>query len=219
MSPLLLVFALTGCTGSGNFHKSDAGAPSDPNLPFHQDADAQPALDVQQASPKAESALPFDNSSSRNLPAGTLLTVRLEDALSTAKLNSDNHFAAVLDVPVMVAGSAVLPPGTIVHGRVESARASHVRRDTGYVRLTLKTLVMDGKEVPLQTSSLFATGIASTDPESQATGASAEAEEEAHPKAILLTKGRRLTFRLTVALSLRPVAPAHSAANLLPTSE
>jgi hypothetical protein len=211
---LCLMVAFTGCSRSANFHRSDADASNDPNLPFHQDAGADSAPELHT---NPDSGVPF-NSSTKNLPAGTLLTVRLEDTLSTAKLNSDKNFVARLDAPVTVAGSIILPQGTIVHGRVESARASKVKQNTGYLRLTLESLTMDGKEVPVKTSSLFATGSMSSDAESTAVEASNNSGQDTHAKVILLTKGHRLTFRLTAALTLRP-APVRNTANLLSVSE
>ena len=213
---LSLLLMAAGCARNG-FHPSDASGTKDPNLPFHEGADAAPAQDAPGNNPNADGSLPFDNSSARNLPAGTLLTVRLEDTLSTANPSPANDFAAILDVPVLLAGSTVLPQGTILHGKVESARASQVKGDSGYVRLTLKTLVMGGREVPVQTSSLFATGTASSVADAAIIPDSGDAGRAAHRKTIQLTKGRRLTFRLMASVSLRP-AP-HSAANLLPATE
>ena len=71
---------------------------------------------------------------------------------------------------------------------VESARASKVKRNRGYVRLTLDSIDLAGKDLPIQTSSLFARGIA----------------PETDPSAVTLEKGRRLTFRLAESVSIVP---------------
>ncbi|MGA8761562.1 MAG: hypothetical protein WB562_01625, partial [Candidatus Sulfotelmatobacter sp.] len=66
---------------------------------------------------------------------------------------------------------------------------STASRSTGYVRLTLSTITIDGKRLPLQTSSLFAQG--TVQPIVRSDGV-------ANPSGIRLPRGRRLTFRLTV---------------------
>jgi hypothetical protein len=95
---------------------------------------------------------------------------------------------------------------------VESARVSDVRRDAGYVRLTLESIQIDGKDVPLQTSSLFARGTAGDASAVHPSAGTADTSRigqshPAQPRAdqatiIRLKKGRRLTFRLTEALDL-----------------
>jgi hypothetical protein len=67
----------------------------------------------------------------------------------------------------------------------------------GYVRLTLDSIDIAGKNTRLQTSSLFARG----NPASQ----------NAALGLITLEKGRRLTFRLTepVYLALEQTSPSH----------
>jgi hypothetical protein len=64
----------------------------------------------------------------------------------------------VLDQPIIVNGETVVPRGARVTGRVISAKASGHLTDPGYIRLTLATLSIDGKDLSIQTSSLFAKG-------------------------------------------------------------
>jgi len=163
----------------------------------------------------AENGMPFDNSAA-TLPAGTLLAVRLDKELSSSR--ADGGFSASIEAPVIVEGRTVVPRGTSVRGRVESARASEVRKDTGYLRLTLDSIVITGKAVPVQTSSLFARGIAEDASETPASS-STPLSDQIHPRIIQLTKGRRLTFRLTAAASLRGNGPALKAENPPPSYE
>jgi hypothetical protein len=130
---------------------------------------------------------PFDNSHS--LPVGTLLTVRLSVSLTARATGGAEIFEAVVDQPVVIDGSMVLPPGVVVTGRVESARISELKPERGYVRLALASVHVGGIDVPLQTASLFAR---------QGSTASASLST------VRLEKGRRLTFRLTEPISLDP---------------
>lgn len=141
---------------------------------------------MQRTARSAEDGLPFEDTHS--LPVGTLLTVRLSDALTARAAGKVSIFEAVLDQPVIIEGSAVLPQGAVVTGRVESARTSEMKPERGYVRLALVSLHVGGIDVPLQTASLFARRVSG----------------DASPSTVHLEKGRRLTFRLTEPISLIP---------------
>ncbi len=131
-----------------------------------------------------------------SLPAGTMITVRLQNALVAGHPDDAGSFDALVDSSVVVEGNTIVPRGTSVIGRIEGARASNVDRNQGYVRLTLESLSLAGRRLPLQTSSLFARGNAGD------TGDTADPGEAAsspvvHSPIVHLNKGRRLTFRLT----------------------
>jgi hypothetical protein len=100
----------------------------------------------------------LSRSESKQLPAGTMITVRLQEALSSASSSSGQQFEAMLDEPVVIDGKTVLPKGTTLAGRVLAAKHSGRLHSPGYLRLTLTSLTLDGKTVPLQTSSVFAKG-------------------------------------------------------------
>lgn len=135
---------------------------------------------------KAEPGLPFRDG--ENLPAGTMITVRLQKELTADHPDSSTTFDAVVDHAIVVEGATLVIRGTNVMGRVEAASASMMKQDQGYVRLTLATLSIGGRELPVQTASLFARGNAA---------APQDTENEAAKAVVHLEKGRRLTFRLT----------------------
>jgi hypothetical protein len=150
--------------------------------------------------PNPRTGLPFQDS--RNLPAGTLLTVRLKDPISAENPDARGTFDAVVDDPVVIEGHTLIPRGATVAGRVESARASKMKRNRGYVRLALDSVQLSGVELPIQTSSLFVRG----------NSADAQAPQtQSSSAAINLEKGRRLTFRLTepVYLASQPAVAVH----------
>ena len=132
---------------------------------------------------------PFQNSPV--LPAGALLTVRLKGPL-IAESGSKESFEAALDEPVVVEGNTLIPRDAVVSGRVESARASKERPDRDYVRLSLDSVQVDGSAVPIETASLFARQLPSS---------------EAEAATIRLEKGRRLTFRLREPIFLHLTEP------------
>jgi len=179
---LLLVAACSRPAGL----RSDGATPSDQHpVPFHDDRSApgsSPGVSsvAQDNGLKPESGLPFRDPQS--LPAGTMLTVRLKNPISADNPDGSGTFEAVLDEPVVIEGNALVPRGVSVAGRVESARASKVEPKRGYVRLTLDSIDFAGKDLPVQTSSLFARGNAP--------------DGDPSLSVITLEKGRRLTFRL-----------------------
>ena len=141
------------------------------------------------------SGLPFHDS--QNLPAGTLLTVRLKNPISADNPGANAKFEAVVDEPVVIAGNPLIPRGVTVAGRVESAGTSNVRHNRGYVRLALDSMQFTGANLPIQTSSLFVRGNA-VDSAMEKTGIPPAGTPSAQsPSAIRVEKGRRLTFRLT----------------------
>jgi hypothetical protein len=92
------------------------------------------------------------------VPAGTVVAVRLQSAVSSATASPGETFDAVLAEPLVVKGETVAPTGTPVTGRVVEAKSSGRLHDSGYLRLTLASITINGKSFPLQTSSLFAKG-------------------------------------------------------------
>ncbi len=114
--------------------------------------------------------LPFDRSADNkgisptasitpaSIPSGTPITIRLQSAVSSSASHTGDSFDAVLDEPVIVDGQTVAPRGANVTGRVVSAKASGHLQDPGYLRLTLVSLSINGKSLPIQTASIFAKG-------------------------------------------------------------
>ena len=149
---------------------------------------------------------PFQTSSSvPDLPPGTLLTVRVETQISSDLAGEEGTFAGVVDEPVVTDGKTAVPRGATVTGRIEAARASDGGRGRGYIRLTLDTITIAGKTLPLRTSSLFVHGDAvHGDAVRGGAGGVASPDrngaEQAHSTVTRLQKGRRLTFRLATTV-------------------
>jgi hypothetical protein len=181
---ILTILWAVGC--SRQIEVPTEGATQTDQTPFREkggveDEDAINAVAVPSRT-EGNNSLPFGGPS--YVPAGTLLTVRLKSPVTALSGAKGNPFQAITEEPVVVEGNTMIPPGTVVAGRIESWRISKIRPDRGYVRLALESLEVGGQDVPLRTASLFA-------PQAP--------QDEG---IIRLEKGRRLTFRLTQALSL-----------------
>jgi hypothetical protein len=176
---LLLAFLFSlGCSGRSPDLPGD-GANQTSQTPFQTQVTSASDHELRSSSSQAtaEKSPPFQNA--QVLPAGSLLTVSLKTPV-TAGLPKDS-FEATVDVPVSVDGNVVIPRGSTVSVRIESAHISKVQPDRAYVRLTLESLHIDSLSIALQTASLFARQPAPT---------------RSISGTIRLEKGRRLTFRL-----------------------
>jgi hypothetical protein len=193
-----------GCVRSEPLHRSDAGSQaSQQKLPFHPETD--PASAIEGAHPavspdtKLTSTLPFRTGPHINiLPSGTLLTVQLENTLSTAEIRAGDAFMASVAAPLTIDGDPLIERGTVATGHVESVRA---HAGSGYFQLTLTAITVDGRQLALQTSSLFARGTLQ-----QSDG-------------VRVQKGRRLTFRLTSPVTLNDPNSLADRQSLGPASE
>lgn len=212
---LLSLLGAVGCAPPAELQNGEGATPAgQQQIPFHEGGGkpsqpGNPSTGQDSGNDaKPETDLPFHDPlhDPQNLPAGTLLTVRLSNPISAEHPDATATFEAVVDQPILWEGNPLVPVGAAVSGRVESARASNLKRNRGYLRLTLASIHLAGVDVPLQTSSLFVGGNAGQTqaPQSQVR------DGEASATVLRLERGRRLVFRLTqpvyVAASLQ--APA-----------
>jgi hypothetical protein len=125
-----------------------------------QDSTSAPFSSASDSEAKTEQKSLFGSSAptSVTIPAGTVLAVRLQNTISSATANAGDQFEAVLDAPLVVKGQTVAEKGATVTGRVVEAKSSGRLHNSGYIRLTLASIEVNGKSVPVQTSSVFAKG-------------------------------------------------------------
>lgn len=218
---LLSVGCSRSVTPAGEDDTASAGdtAQDQRPLPFHDDASDQAAspnsVGWNSGNDSNRSGVPFANSGSGRLAAGTLLTVRLTDSLSASNTSSGAAFTASLDNRVVANGSTVLARGTLVRGRVEASQAPETKGDRGYVRVTLISMHVDGREIPLETSSLFARGQIDVPQAGSKAALFPVRSATAAGRAVSIEKGRLLTFRLTSAVSFPSQDPAQLSKNSL----
>jgi hypothetical protein len=92
------------------------------------------------------------------IPSGTAITVRLQNAVSSATSRSGDEFEAVLDQPIVVDGQTIAPEGAHVTGRVVAARHSGRLMHPGYLRIALASMTVNGKAITVQSSSVMVAG-------------------------------------------------------------
>ena len=191
-------------------------ASTEGRLPFHREAQGDGI------SPSSSVIPP-----GAQIPAGTAVSVHLQDILSSATARTNDRFKAVLDAPMVVNNQTLAERGTVVTGRVVAARSMRQWQGPGYLRLTLSSISINGELTPIRTSSAFLKG------QGKRTGAlsmggqrslreaksgskapligSALIEEEMPaatwgipPHEAIVGPQRRLTFRLIDPLPLHP---------------
>ncbi len=94
----------------------------------------------------------------KTVPAGTAIAVRLQSAVSSSSARSGDAFDAVLDEPLVINQQTVAPRGAPVKGRVVTARASGHLESPGFLRIALSSIQINGKDVPVHTSSISVQG-------------------------------------------------------------
>ena len=88
-----------------------------------------------------------------HVPAGTPVTIRLSEPLSSATAHSGDTFRAAVDEPVIVNGQTVIERGAVVMGRVLDAAAADGSQTSGYVRLALASILIRQTLTIVQSSS------------------------------------------------------------------
>jgi hypothetical protein len=101
---------------------------------------------------------PFTENQPLAVPAGTEIYVRLQQPLSSATAQAGQTFSAVLDQPLIADNQTVAAPGVAVAGKVIAVRDSGHLHNAGYLRLSLVSITLNGKELPLVTNSVFVGG-------------------------------------------------------------
>jgi hypothetical protein len=142
------ILAVGGCNKSANNAQPspnnaqpNATNPSTPNPP---EAANQP----QPAPPPAPAPKPIV------IPAGTVLTVTVDQAVSSKTNNTGDHFDASLAEPLVVAGKEVLRTGTTVSGIVTDAKSAGRFNGQAELGLALDSITVGGKAYHLHTGAV-----------------------------------------------------------------
>ena len=86
------------------------------------------------------------------IDAGTLLTVTIDQTVSSKTNNNGDPFAASLAAPISVGGVTVLPTGTRARGTVVQAASAGRVKGGAVLALTLDSLTVNGQPYSIQTS-------------------------------------------------------------------
>ena len=159
---MLLSLALTGCSKSAKAPSSDCQSSASQNSanPAASDnmANQAPARPGNSSTSTGMQAAPNPEPQSLVIPAGTSITVRLQQGLSSASAVPGERFDAVFDEPIVLDDRTVIAVGTPVTGHVVIARHSGRLHHAGELGLTLDSVLVNNQQVPLTTSHIIARG-------------------------------------------------------------
>lgn len=82
------------------------------------------------------------------VPAGTRVRLVLEDTVGTDRSRPGDPFSARVARPVSAGDGVAVPAGATVVGRVEAARRSGSARESALLRLSFRSLLSEGRELP-----------------------------------------------------------------------
>lgn len=91
----------------------------------------------------------FSEDQTYEVPAGTKVTIRLGQSLSSAVNEAGDEFKATLDDPIVADGRTLAPAGTEVTGLVKHAQESGKVKGKAEMTLALDSIRIDGKDYPL----------------------------------------------------------------------
>ncbi len=135
--------------GEGAVSTAPAAAPADEP----QFAQRPPQFERREQAPPPQYQQPFQIPSRVTIPAGTWLTVRVEQPVSSDHNRPGDAFTATLTAPVVANGIVVARRGQTLAGRVtETAKAGFVK---GTSRLGVELIdlsIVDGQRVPIRTT-------------------------------------------------------------------
>ncbi len=136
---LYLVISLAGCSNK------PTPATTEPEQ-GNQSAASQAAENKEARKPQAAKPIV--------IPAGTILTVRLGEAVGTKISQSGQTFSATLAQPVQIAGDTIIPAGASASGTVVEATPAGRFKGGSVLRLKLDSVTINGTLHTVQTSAL-----------------------------------------------------------------
>ena len=85
------------------------------------------------------------------IPAGTVITVRLGETLSSKSSSAGQGFAATVAEPVVVDGKTVIEKGAAARGTVVDAKAMGHFKGGALLEVRLTSVTIDGKDTSVET--------------------------------------------------------------------
>jgi hypothetical protein len=128
--------------------------------PAPETAGAPPAPPAEAAAPPPQTNSPSQEAPKPKpiiIPAGTVLTVRTGEALSSKSSQEGQTFLGTLAQPVSTGGRRALPTGATVNGTVVAAKKKGKIKGEGQLALTLNSISVGGHTYRILTNTLDST--------------------------------------------------------------
>ena len=131
---------------------SQAEQPAQPQPPAAQSARQRTKPRVQRTSQPATDTQAPVVQQPVVVPAGTSLSVRLAQEISSKQSRPGDEFTASLATPVQVGDQTIIPQGTTVSGKVTEAAPLGRFKGGAVLKLALHSITLNGSEHPIRTS-------------------------------------------------------------------
>ncbi|HEY0702665.1 MAG TPA: hypothetical protein VGD60_07845 [Candidatus Acidoferrales bacterium] len=92
------------------------------------------------------------------IPAGTTITVTLDQTINSQTANNGDGFAASLAVPLTSGAVVVLPVGTRVGGTIVTAQSAGKFKGNALLQLVIDSVRIYGTKYPMQTNEIESVG-------------------------------------------------------------
>ena len=102
----------------------------------------------------SNSSVPFGT----RIPAGTQITIRLAEPISSATAHRNDAFEGVVEESVTLDGQTLVERGARVRGKVVESASKLSTHAPGYLRLVLTDISVDGRLRPVRTYTSFFKG-------------------------------------------------------------
>lgn len=91
------------------------------------------------------------------IPAGTILTTRLQDTVGTKVSKTGDRFEATVSKAVVVDGKTVIPAGAVASGKIIEAKKAGRFKGGARLNLALDSVTINGERYRVQTKALVRT--------------------------------------------------------------
>src|ERR1700681_4917583 len=169
---LYLCFSVLGCnskpadSSSSNSNNSNAPAPGGNNANGENPSSSAPANGAGSSNSSGSAMSNMSNMKSQPkpevpkplvVPAGTMLTVRLGQAVGSKISTAGQTFTATLASPVSVDGKTAIPAGAAASGTVVDAKPLGRFKGGASLQLRLTSITISGSDQSISTSSVVRT--------------------------------------------------------------
>jgi hypothetical protein len=141
---LFALCLMLGCSGKQN---TPASSTENPNAPGGSAAGGNAASGSANTKPAASKPV----KETITIPAGTVITVRLGETLSSKSSSAGQGFAATVAEPVVVDGKTVIERGAAARGSVVDAKAMGHFKGGALLEVRLTSVTIDGKDTAVDT--------------------------------------------------------------------
>jgi len=150
-----LTFTALACTSRPPANDAHSATTTDSNNPDNRAANGSTATsDGGTAKGSGKDGAMTKEAAPIVIPAGTVLTVRLGETLSSKQSQAGQSFSATLAEPVEAEGKTVIPSGATASGTVVAAHAAGKFKGASLLEIKLNSITVGGRQRSIETSAV-----------------------------------------------------------------